>query len=208
MAVSFATVVSIRPDAVELAGKEPWQWIGQFKDTGFGQAVGMLMPSRAVGALVCFLAVLFSSTSALNATIYSATRVSYALGRDNMLPPMFAAISSSRKTPWVALLFTRCYRDIRCNAAAHETGGLLCQHHVSVSFLFWLISVSSASVITWEMNCSTVFLCRSFLYLPILAIICQGVLVAFMHEMGATALVIAPLWVARRFCFLHALRKA
>ena len=41
-----------------------------------------------------------------DATIYSATRASYALGRDRMLPAFFARISERRKTPWVALLFT------------------------------------------------------------------------------------------------------
>ena len=59
-----------------------------------------------MGNLLLTLAVIFASTSALNATIYSATRASYALGRDNMLPNFFANISKRQKTPWVALMAT------------------------------------------------------------------------------------------------------
>ena len=56
------------------------------------------------GNFLLTLAVICAATSALNATIYSATRVSYALGRDRMLPPFFSRIAKTRKTPWVALL--------------------------------------------------------------------------------------------------------
>ncbi len=78
--VAFATVVSVKmgTDGVD---KAPWLWIGQYKAQGFGAAVSKLMP---YGNFVLTLAVIFSSTSALNATIYSATRASYALGRDRL----------------------------------------------------------------------------------------------------------------------------
>ena len=103
VAVAFATVVAVRADMPELQGMLPWKWIGMARDTGFGKAVKQLMP---FGSVLVTLAVIFSSTSALNATIFSATRASYALGRDGMLPAFFARISPKRKTPWVALAFT------------------------------------------------------------------------------------------------------
>ncbi len=103
VAVAFATVLAVRADMPELNGMQPWRWIGMARDTGFGRAVKQLMP---FGSVLVTLAVIFSSTSALNATIFSATRASYALGRDGMLPAFLARISPTRKTPWVALMFT------------------------------------------------------------------------------------------------------
>ena len=100
--VAFATVVSVKANAPGV-DKAPWLWIGQYKAQGFGAAVGKLMP---YGNFVLTLAVIFSSTSALNATVYSATRASYALGRDKMLPGLFAAIHKVRKTPWGTLCCT------------------------------------------------------------------------------------------------------
>ncbi len=100
--VAFATVISVKAGSPGVTG-EPWQWIGSFRERGFGEAVARLIP---FGNFLLTLAVIFASTSALNATIYSATRASYALGRDRMLPKPFARISKRRKTPWFALLAT------------------------------------------------------------------------------------------------------
>ncbi|MGC9364816.1 MAG: APC family permease [Fidelibacterota bacterium] len=93
--VAFATVVSIK---AEILGTDTavWEWIGNHGERGFGEAIAHLMP---FANFLLTLAVIFASTSALNATIYSATRASYTLGRDHMLPPVVAKISSTRKTP-------------------------------------------------------------------------------------------------------------
>ncbi len=107
IAVAFATVVAIKAGNPVLGGQAVWKWIGsQGQDgaEGFGRASSVLIPG--VGGLLVTLAVIFSATSALNATIYSATRTSYALGRDRMLPKIFAKISRTRKTPYVAMAFT------------------------------------------------------------------------------------------------------
>ena len=113
--VAFAAIVAVQADpsgGVPLLdgdgniGSKPWHWIGSFKEVGFRQAVLQLMPNQVVGNLLVTLAVIFAATSALNATIFSATRATYALGRDRMLPAFFANISKKRKTPYVSLFFT------------------------------------------------------------------------------------------------------
>ena len=77
-----------------------WEWLAGFGEQGFGAAMAKLMP---LGSYMAFLTVLFAATSALNATIFSAARVSYALGRDRMLPGVLGRISPKRSTPHVAL---------------------------------------------------------------------------------------------------------
>ena len=42
--------------------------------------------------------------SALNATTFSSTRVSFAMGRDRNLPAMFARIHERTQTPYLALV--------------------------------------------------------------------------------------------------------
>lgn len=69
----------------------------------FSDAVKNLMP---LGGIMVTIAVVFSATSALNATIYSATRISYALGRDRFLPGLFARISERTRIPSFALAAT------------------------------------------------------------------------------------------------------
>jgi len=202
-AVSVGTIISVRADDPELIAwaadtgqaAEPWRWIGSFRNTGFGQAVGKLMPSRGVGALVCFLAVLFSSTSALNATIFSATRASYALGRDRMLPGAFSRISSTRKTPYVALLFTG--GIVLTVATALPTEQVASCASIMFIFLFFLVNLCVLRI-RYHMGDELEygFVMPLFPLLPILAVICQAVLVVFMHEMSVVAVVVAPAWVA------------
>ncbi|MCD4716231.1 MAG: APC family permease, partial [Desulfobacterales bacterium] len=97
--VAFASVVGVKD-----VGQPAWIWIGSHGGKGFGEAVSMLMPS--FGSILVTITVIFASTSALNATIYSATRASYALGRDRMLPEVFSRLHSKKRTPHMALLFT------------------------------------------------------------------------------------------------------
>ena len=126
VAVAFATVVAVKQGMPELHGQEPWVWIGSFGEKGFGESVSHLIPY--VGNLLLTLAVIFASTSALNATIYSASRAAYALGRDRMLPKSFARISKRHKTAGHGGR-----RDPRRDDASDDGRGLQRKHHVFVS---------------------------------------------------------------------------
>ena len=134
--VAFATIVAVKAGAPGVEGA-PWEWIGSFRERGFGEAVSRLMP---YGNFFLTIAVIFASLSALNATIYSATRASYALGRDRMLPKFFANISPKRKTPWVALLFTGCI--VIGVAVLLPTMDVASSASIMFLFLFFLVNVS------------------------------------------------------------------
>ena len=206
--VCFATVVAVRADDPDVlrwaAGEgvtpEAWRWLGSFGNTGFGQAVGKLMPSRTVGALVCFLAVLFSSTSALNATIYSATRASYALGRDHMLPPIFAVISRKRKTPWFALLVTG--GIVLTVATLMPTTDVASSASIMFLALFFMVNLC---VIKIRRNMGDEldygFLMPLFPLFPVLAVICQAVLAVWLVHMSLVAWIVAPVWIALGLLF-------
>jgi nucleotide-binding universal stress UspA family protein len=55
-----------------------------------------------VGRIIFLIGGLFSTMSALNATIYSSSRVSFAMGRDYNLPGLFARIHGKKRTPYLA----------------------------------------------------------------------------------------------------------
>ncbi len=69
----------------------------------------MIETARAImpyGALIMILGGLASTMSALNATVYSSSRVSFAMGRDRDLPAIFGHIHSRNKTPHWAIYFS------------------------------------------------------------------------------------------------------
>jgi len=99
MFVTIASVLAVR----DLGGS--WTvWIGSNKNVLFSRIVRELLPVG--GGMLVVLAVVFSATSALNATTYSATRAVYALGRDRFLPAGVATVSPKTHTPSISLLVT------------------------------------------------------------------------------------------------------
>jgi len=80
-----------------------WEFLAHFEETAIVEAARQVMP---FGAYVLLFAGLVSTISALNATIYSSSRVSFAMGRDRNLPPFFGKIDSRRRTPAVAIFIS------------------------------------------------------------------------------------------------------
>lgn len=191
LAVAFATVVAVKAGSPELAGQAPWKWIGQFKERGFGQAVSQLMP---MGNLLLTLAVIFASTSALNATIYSATRASYALGRDRMLPSFFAKISPTRKTPWVATVFTG--GIIIIVATLLPTMDVASSASIMFLFLFFLVNICVIKIrLNMVDELDYGFIMPLFPLFPLLAIVCQATLAVWLIRMSWIAWIVAPVWI-------------
>ncbi|UCF97364.1 MAG: amino acid permease [Spirochaetaceae bacterium] len=190
VAVAFATVVAVKAGSSGVSG-EPWQWIGSFRERGFGEAVARLIP---FGNFLLTLAVIFASTSALNATVYSATRASYALGRDRMLPRLFARISKRRKTPWFALLATGFI--VLLVATVLPTMDVASSASLMFLFLFFLVNLC---VIKIRLNMSDElqygYLTPLFPIVPLLAISVQVVLAAELRHMSLIALIVAPVWI-------------
>ena len=190
VAVSFASVVAVKAGSPGVEGPV-WEWIGQFKERGFGEAVSRLMPA---GNFFLTLAVIFASISALNATIFSATRASYALGRDRLLPKIFSKISKRQKTPYGALLFTGIL--VICVAVLLPTMDVASSASIMFLFLFFLVNVSVIRIrINMGDELSYGFLMPFFPWLPLLAIICQAVLAVWLVNMSLIAWIIAPLWI-------------
>ena len=191
VAVAFASVVAVKGS---IGGLAPWQYIGKDPEIGFQRAVEQLMPSRFVGNLLVTMAVVFSATSALNATIYSATRASYALGRDGMLPPFMARISKSRRTPHGALAVTAVL--VLVVALALDPKHAAATASILFLFLFFLVNLC---VIKIRRNMGDElhygYLMPLFPLFPILAILCQGALAGGILHESWIAWAVAAVWV-------------
>jgi amino acid transporter/nucleotide-binding universal stress UspA family protein len=201
--VAFATVVSVKAGQ-QSVGEIPWEWIGQFREKGFGEAVSRLMP---YGNFLLTLAVIFASTSALNATIYSATRASFALGRDRMLPSLFSNISRKQKTPWVALLFTGLI--IVSVATFLPTLDVASSASIMFLFLFFLVNICVIRIrIHMGDELSYGFLSPWFPLFPLLAIGSQAILAVWLAHMSRIAWIVAPAWIATGMLVYHFYSRA
>lgn len=197
--VAFAAVVGVKD-----VGIPAWIWIGNHSGKGFGQAISMLIPS--FGSILVTITVIFASTSALNATIYSATRASYALGRDRMLSPVFSKLHDRRRTPYMALLFTGML--VIGIAAFLPTIDVASSASMMFLFLFFLVNLCAIKIrrhMADEMTYG--FVMPLFPLPPIAAILIQAVLAVWLIHMSPIAWIVSPLWILTGIGIYHLYSK-
>jgi len=87
------------------SGMHAYEYLGEKKEVAIVEVARQIFPLGIGGGLILFSG-LVSTMSALNATTYSSSRVSFAMGRDHNLPGIFSRIHAFRKTPHWAVLFS------------------------------------------------------------------------------------------------------
>jgi len=95
--VAFAAIGSVQTNIPS------WMYLGKLKEFGLIKVADKIMP---LGGFLIILGGLISTVSAMNATIYSSSRVAFAMGRDNYLPSFLAKIHDKNRTPHLATLFS------------------------------------------------------------------------------------------------------
>jgi amino acid transporter/nucleotide-binding universal stress UspA family protein len=89
--------------AVQPGNMTPWGFLAEYKETAL---VEVAQNFFAGGGVMILLGGLVSTMSALNATIYSSSRVAFAMGRDRNFPGVFSKVHSGRHTPYWAIGFS------------------------------------------------------------------------------------------------------
>jgi len=95
--VALVAVGAVTPPA----GLTSTQYLGQEKEIALVRAADQFVVGGGIAILVGGL---LSTLSALNATIYSSSRVAFAMARDANLPTFLSRVHETRATPHVAIL--------------------------------------------------------------------------------------------------------
>ncbi len=82
-------------------GMKPWDYLAMKKETAL---IDVARNFFVGGGVLILIGGLISTISALNATIYSSSRVAFAMGRDRNFPSFFSKVSSKNFTPQWAIL--------------------------------------------------------------------------------------------------------
>ncbi|MFW6269776.1 MAG: amino acid permease [Bacillota bacterium] len=171
------------------------EWFTEMGELGVAEAIRNLFP---MGGLLITLAAIFASTSALNATTYSATRVAFAMGREKELPSFLSKISEKRKIPHIALLFTAFL--IIPVAILFPIKDVAASTDIVFLLLFLLVNVSVIKIRREkgdELDYS--FVMPYFPYIPLVAIISQIVLAYKLFHVSALAWFTTIFWLVAGF---------
>lgn len=158
------------------------------------------------GMLLVTLAAIFSSTSALNATLFSSARVSFAMSRDGFLPQAFSKLSK-RKVPSFALFFSAII--LLVVAILLPVEDVAAAADIMFLLIFMLINISVIRIrktMGDEMHYG--YIMPFFPLIPIVALISQLVLAVLLFEMSPAAWVSAGLWILAGISMYYAYSKS
>jgi amino acid transporter len=131
----IAVAVSLFAAIVPPAGVPVHVHLGSLGELGLVDAAASLLPA---GGLLLLLAGLASTASALNATLYSASRIALAMGREGDFPERIAQVDPRRRTPIAAIVLTA----LACAVAASILP--LRDVAAAANLLFFLVFMSVA----------------------------------------------------------------
>ncbi len=177
-----------------------WQWLsGHDPEIALASAAKTFMGPFAV---LLMIGAVLSTMSALNATTYSSTRVSFAMGRDRNLPDAFARIHPKTRIPHIALLASGALIIFMAVALPLE--------HVAaaadIMFLLLFLQVNMACITIRRKYGDKLhygYLAPFFPYVQIVAIVLQLALIVFMFIFSLKAGIIASVWVLAGYGIFH-----
>jgi len=121
-------------------GERVSTYLGSLGELGMAEAAGQLMPYGRVALLVAGLA---STASALNATVFAASRISFAMGRGGELPRLLGRIHARHLTPhWATGVTGVLVVTMVLALPVYEVGA-------SASLMFLLVFVLVCASVAW-----------------------------------------------------------
>jgi len=183
--VAFAALGS-----AEGHGMPSWEFLGLRKETALVDVANEFFRG---GGVVILVGGLLSTMSALNATIYSSSRVSFAMGRDRNLPTWFGKVHPSKKTPHWAILVSAVFIAIMAAALPIEAVA-------SAADIMFLLLFIQVLVVLIALRKKRPDLRRGFKvplvpYVPIIGIVLQLGLAVVLFFYSPMAWLSAGLWI-------------
>ncbi len=183
-----------------ITSNEPtWQFLGKFKEVAMVEAARQFLP---FGEFIMLLGGLLSTMSALNATIYSSSRVSYAMGRDGSLPKIFAKIHTTKRTPFVATLISSLLIIIM--ALALPINDVASAAVIMFLLLFLMVNMALINLRRTSPKVERGYRVPWVPYTPILAIIANLFIAVFMFGYSQKAWYTAIIWIIAGIIFYYA----
>ncbi len=194
IAVIIYILVSITAigSTIPPAGLKAYEYLGEQKEVAIVEVAQQVFP-LGVGAVVLLISGLVSTMSALNATTYSASRVSFAMGREHNLPALFADIHPRRHTPHWAIVCSGILMVIMAWFFPIEKAGAA----ASVMFLLLFLQVNLAVMVLRQKlpDIERGYVVPWFPIVPVIAMLCNTLLVLYLFTFSAVAWYLAIGWV-------------
>jgi amino acid transporter len=184
--VAFVAIGAITPPE----GMRTYQFLGEKGEVAIVEAASQVMP---FGAIILLISAVASTMSALNATTYSSSRVSFAMGRDLNLPKIFSKIHPLRHTPFWAVIISGMLIVLMAWSLPIED--VAAAADLMFLFLFIQVNVSVMRLRLRRPDLDRGFLVPFFPVIPILAIVAMIALAIFLYTFSPVGWYVAMVWI-------------
>ena len=200
----YLLVAIVAIGAVDGGDVSTWEYLGIKKEIAMVEAARQFMP---YGALALLVGGLFSTMSALNATIYSSSRVSFAMARDHNLPDVLGLVHSVQRTPHVAIIVSGVI--IATMAISLPIEDVASAADIMFLLLFLLVNITVIKLRRNRPDLDRSFTVPLFPLIPILSIVAQLFLALYMFNMSPIAWYTVVGWTGfgMAFYFSYSSRK-
>ena len=180
----------------EQLGQPAWEFIGGYGELGIIQAAEYYLP---YGALIVLAGGFVSTLAALNATTFAASRVSFAMGRNHDLPPIFNRLHKKYRTPFIATILSA----IVMLVLAMSLDLTMIALAASVMFLFLFAQVNAACItirrLSKEKKLVYGFKTPLFPLVPVIGFALVSILAVYLLFSQPLSWLIAIVWVVVGF---------
>jgi len=184
--VAFVAIGAITaPD-----GLRTYQFLGEKGEIAIVEAASQIMP---FGAIILLISAVASTMSALIATTYSSSRVSFAMGRDFNLPTVFSKIHPVRHTPYWAVIISGILIAVMAWSLPIED--VAAAADLMFLFLFIQVNVSVLRLRLRRPDLDRGFVTPFFPFIPLIAIVAMIALAIFLYTFSPIGWYVGMAWI-------------
>lgn len=172
-------------------GITPWDYLASHKETALVEVAKTFFVG---GGIMLLLGGIISTMSALNATIFSSSRVAFAMGRDRNFPTFFSKVHKKNFTPHLSIIISLLIVVIMAVSLPIED--VASAADIMFLLLFLQVNITLIRLRKKRPDLDRGFFTPLFPYLSIIGILMLLFLAVYMFSYSPTAWIVTIIWVS------------
>ena len=185
--ISVTALGAVKPEG----GITPWDYLASHKETALVEVAKTFFIG---GGIMLLIGGIISTMSALNATIYSSSRVAYAMGKDRNFPAFFGKVHKKNFTPHLSIVFSLFIVVIMAISLPIED--VASAADLMFLLLFLQVNITLIRLRKKRPDLDRGFFTPLFPYLSIVGILLLLFLAIYMFNYSPTAWIVTIIWVS------------
>ena len=188
--VAITAIGTVKPE-----GMRPWEYLALQKETAL---VNVARNFFVGGGVLILIGGLISTISALNATIFSSSRVAFAMGRDHNFPSFFSKVHPKNFTPHWSIIVSLII--IVLMAVSLPIEAVASAADIMFMLLFLQVNLAMISLRKKRKDLDRGYKVPLFPYLSIAGILLLLFLAIYMFKYSILAWIVTIIWSAIGLC--------